>query len=96
MAASSLMGSSVTVEPGPAVRADNEGGLLAPAATPAPVVRKLNGAVVAILRNPEVVSLMSGIGLVPTPGTPEEFAAYIQSETRKWTRVVKEAGIKAD
>jgi tripartite-type tricarboxylate transporter receptor subunit TctC len=71
-------------------------GLLAPAGTPAPVIAKLNAAVVPILKEPDVVKLMDNLGLEPAPGTPDEFAAYIRAEQAKWARVVREAKIQIE
>ena len=48
------------------------------------------------LNDPTVVAELSKHGLEPAPGTPEELAKYIDSETRKWGRVVKEANIKPE
>jgi tripartite-type tricarboxylate transporter receptor subunit TctC len=71
-------------------------GLLAPAGTPAPVIAKLNAAVVPILKEPDVVKLMGNLGLEPAPSTPDEFAAYIRAEQAKWARVVREAKIQIE
>jgi tripartite-type tricarboxylate transporter receptor subunit TctC len=71
-------------------------GALAPAGTPAPIVAKLNAELVRILKSPEILKLMAASGLDPMPSTPEQFAAYMQAETAKWAKVVKEAHIKAD
>jgi tripartite-type tricarboxylate transporter receptor subunit TctC len=71
-------------------------GALAPAGTPAPIVAKLNAELVRILKSPEILKLMAASGLDPLPSTPAEFAAYMAAETEKWTKVVKEARIKAD
>jgi tripartite-type tricarboxylate transporter receptor subunit TctC len=70
-------------------------GLLAPAATPKPIIEKINRDVVAILSTPEARDQMLNQGAEPTPTTPQEFDAFLRSEIKKWGRVIKEAGIKA-
>ncbi len=71
-------------------------GLAGPAGMPAPIVEKLNGAFVKILRMPTVASYLSGQGADPDPGTAAEFAAYIKSEIVKWAKVVKASGARVD
>jgi tripartite-type tricarboxylate transporter receptor subunit TctC len=70
-------------------------GLLAPAATPKPIVDKINRDVVAVLGTPEAREQLLVQGAEPTPTTPQEFAAFLKREIEKWGRVIKEAGIKA-
>ena len=69
-------------------------GVLAPAATPRPIIDKLNQEIVKALRSPDVRDRLIADGTDPAPTTPEEFGAYIKSETEKWTKVIKAAGIK--
>lgn len=69
-------------------------GVLAPAGTPAPIVRKLNAEISRILKLPEVRERMTGVGAEPVGSTPEEFAAYIKSEVAKWAKVIKESGVR--
>jgi tripartite-type tricarboxylate transporter receptor subunit TctC len=71
-------------------------GLLAPAATPKPIVDKINRDVVAVLSTPEAREQLLAQGAEPTPTTPQEFDAFLKSEIKKWGRVIKEAGIKAN
>jgi tripartite-type tricarboxylate transporter receptor subunit TctC len=68
-------------------------GLLAPAGTPREIVNKLHGAVVQVLKDPGVRKLLINDGSEPIGTTPEEFSAFIKSETDKWAKVVREAGI---
>ena len=58
-------------------------GIVAPEATPREIVAKLNDAVVAALKDPEVVRRIRTVGMEPTPTTPEEFSAYLDSEIAK-------------
>ncbi len=69
-------------------------GVLAPAGTPRPIIDKLNAEMVKLLKSPDVRERFIADGTDPAPTTPEEFAAYIKSETDKWTKVIKAAGIK--
>ena len=71
-------------------------GLLGPAGMPADVVAKLNDAVGKALALPELQSRFSGFGVVATHSTPKRLADLIADEVPRWTRVVREAGIKAE
>jgi len=71
-------------------------GMLAPAATPAPIVARLNTALVKVLAQPEVRKKLAEQGAVPYSEKPEQFAAFIRAETAKWSKVVKESGASAD
>ena len=80
----------------PGFEVSNWLGLLAPAGTPRAIVAKLNAEVVDILRRPEVREQLQKGGFEPVASTPEHFATYLHSETRVWSKVVKDAGIKID
>jgi len=71
-------------------------GLLAPAATPAPIVDKLNASIVEIIKQPDVQAKIIELGAVPMPETSAQFAAFIEAETLKWAKVIKESGIGMD
>jgi tripartite-type tricarboxylate transporter receptor subunit TctC len=71
-------------------------GVVVPAATPRPVVRRLNADFVKVLQLPEFRSRLGEFGLEPVGNSPEEFDAYIRSEIGKWAAVVKAIGLKAD
>ncbi len=62
-------------------------GVLAPKGTPKDIVDKLNAEIRKVVAMPEVKQKLAAQGAEPAPDTPQEFAAYIQSETAKWTRV---------
>jgi len=70
--------------------------VLAPAATPRPIIDRLHKDVVAALRAPDVKQHLAAEGAQIVASTPEQFGAYIRSETEKWARVVKAAGIKPE
>jgi tripartite-type tricarboxylate transporter receptor subunit TctC len=80
----------------PGFEASSWQGVLAPARTPRPIIDRLHKEIVKALHSPEVERRLlaegSEIGGIP----PEAFAAYIRNEIVKWTRVVKEAGIKVE
>jgi tripartite-type tricarboxylate transporter receptor subunit TctC len=71
-------------------------GMFAPAATPAPVVAKLNAALVKVLADPEVKKKLAEPGAEPYSEKPEQFAEFIRKETAKWSKVVKDSGASAD
>jgi len=71
-------------------------GLLAPAATPRPVIGRLHAEAVKALRLPDVVERLSGQGAEPVGNTPEDFSAFIRSEIDKWANLVKAANMKVE
>ena len=71
-------------------------GVLAPVATPKPVIATLHREIANILKQPEIRERFAKLGAEPVGNTPEEFDAFIKAEITKWAKVVKEAGIKAD
>ncbi len=72
------------------------GGLLAPAGTPAAIIRKLHLETVKALAQPDVRAKFADLGLETIGNSPDEFAAVIKSETPQWAKLIKEAGIKSD
>ncbi|MEI9803980.1 MAG: tripartite tricarboxylate transporter substrate binding protein [Pseudolabrys sp.] len=71
-------------------------GVLAPAGTPPAIIKKLNTEIVKALRSPEISARLSEEGAELIAGSPEAFDAYLKSETAKWGKVIKAAGIKAN
>jgi len=71
-------------------------GMFAPAGTPAPVVARLNGALVKVLAQPEVKKKLAEQGAEPYSEKPEQFAEFIRTESAKWSKVVKDSGASAD
>jgi tripartite-type tricarboxylate transporter receptor subunit TctC len=70
-------------------------GLVAPAGTPRDIIIKINQDVTKILTDKNFAKdYLAAQGLEPILGTPEQFAAFIRSETAKWGKVVKDANIK--
>jgi tripartite-type tricarboxylate transporter receptor subunit TctC len=80
----------------PELEATNWAGFMVPIATPAPVVARLNAELVRALRSPEVQEKLRAQGMFVAPGTPEEFGALIQSESARYGKIVREAGIKLE
>ena len=71
-------------------------GLFAPAGTPAPVVAKLHEAMAAALADPVLAGRLSEQGGIPRAMAPAEFRAFVEAETRKFTRVIEDAAITPD
>ena len=71
-------------------------GLFAPAKTPKAIVQKVNAEVARVMALPEVKDALLSQGAEAVSTTPEEFGAYVKSETVKWTRVVQQSGAKAN
>ena len=68
-------------------------GFAAPAATPAPIIAKLNAEIVAILKTAEVRDKFSAQGVDVIGSTPEQFAAHLREQSARWAKVVREAGV---
>jgi tripartite-type tricarboxylate transporter receptor subunit TctC len=70
-------------------------GLLAPAGTPAPIIAKLHKQAVEIVQHPHLRETYGRIGLDVVTDAPDVFATIIRTDTAKWAKVIKDAGIKA-
>jgi tripartite-type tricarboxylate transporter receptor subunit TctC len=68
-------------------------GVLAPAATPKPVVARLSEEMIKIIRSPEFAKRMAEIGAEPIGNTPEQMAALIRDDTEKYGKLVKQANV---
>ncbi|HEV8111102.1 MAG TPA: tripartite tricarboxylate transporter substrate binding protein [Burkholderiales bacterium] len=68
-------------------------GVLAPAATPRPIVERLSADANRVLADPDVRSRMIALGADPRGNTPEEFARFIREDQAKWAKLMREAGI---
>jgi tripartite-type tricarboxylate transporter receptor subunit TctC len=80
----------------PGQESDTMQGMLVPAGTPQEIVRRLHGDIVKILAPPEMREKLTGLGFDVVASTPEEFARDIRVEVAKWTKVIKQAGIKVE
>jgi tripartite-type tricarboxylate transporter receptor subunit TctC len=70
--------------------------LLAPAATPEPIIQKLNAALNESVKTPEVQKAYANLDVVTRIVTPQELKAFMADEVRKWQQVVAQAGIKGE
>jgi tripartite-type tricarboxylate transporter receptor subunit TctC len=80
----------------PGFQVDNMYGVLAPHGTPPEVVKKLHDDIVRVARDPGAKKTLEAATIDVIANTPEEFAAYIVSETAKWAKVVKDSGAKVE
>ncbi len=71
-------------------------GMFAPAGTPAAFIGKLNRDIVEVLQTPGMRDVLLAQGAEPAPGTPEELAAFVKSETAKMKKIIDVAGIRAE
>jgi len=80
----------------PGLVAVNWWGVLLPAGTPKAIVDKLNADTVKALQDPEVKKRFADLGVEAVSSTPEQFASFIRAETEKYSKLIKEAGIKTE
>lgn len=78
----------------PGFQVDSSYGILAPAATPKPIIAKLNAVLVQALQAREVKERYAALGLTPVTNAPTEFAIYLREEIAKWAKVARAARIE--
>ena len=78
----------------PNVNSDNWYGLVAAAATPPEVQRRIHRAAFAALKSKAVEEQFAKVGGIASPGTPQEYAAFIAAEQAKWSKIVQAIGFK--
>ncbi len=71
-------------------------GLVGPARIPAPLLERLSGEIEKTLKNPDIIEKLSRQGVEPYYYGPKEFAARVRDEIPKWTKVIKEAGVRIE
>ena len=71
-------------------------GLLAPAGTPGEIIARLNAEINEAMRAPELEASMAKLGFEPQIWSPQEYAAFLAEEGRRWPPIVKAAGVKAE
>ena len=71
-------------------------GIVVPAATPAPIVKRLGDSVLRAMSAPEVLERINGLGQTPSPAGADEFSRMMREDYARWQRVVKAAGVKAE
>jgi tripartite-type tricarboxylate transporter receptor subunit TctC len=69
-------------------------GIMAPAKTPAPIIAKLNKEIVGVLTTGDTPKMLMNRGYDPAPMTPDAFRKYLQSEVVRWSKAIKQYGIK--
>lgn len=80
----------------PGYEVSNWWGIVVPAGTPRPIIERLHRELAAIVASPETKKRFEAEGADPLQMSPEEFGRFIATETAKWSRVVKEAGIRPE
>ena len=80
----------------PGQESDTMQSMLVPTGTPQEIVNRLNADVVKILTQAEMREKLMGLGFDVVASSPEEFARQIRLEVGKWTKVIKQAGIKVE
>jgi len=71
-------------------------GLMAPAATPKPILERLSDEVRKVINAPDVKANWARQGAVPMGMTPEEFGKFLREDIAKWAKLVKDTGMKVD
>jgi tripartite-type tricarboxylate transporter receptor subunit TctC len=71
-------------------------GVLAPAGAPRDIVNLIQSEIGRVLQQPDIKMRLSTDGAEPVGSTPDDFAAFIRTETAKWAKVVKDAGVHID
>ena len=87
---------SLVAETVPGVSALSIVGLVAPAATPRELVRKISSDIAQSVKSSDLTERMTQLGMEPVGSTAAQFDALIRAEIDKWARVVKISGAKAD
>ncbi len=92
-----LPGIPTMIEVGvPGFISDTWNAISAPPKTPAPIVNKLNQAVNAIINEPDTKRRFAELNLLPAGGSPADMRRLVAEETRRWTEVIKKAGIQPE
>jgi tripartite-type tricarboxylate transporter receptor subunit TctC len=76
------------------VNSDNWYGLVAAAATPPEVQRRIHAAAVAALKSKAVEEQFARVGGIASPGTPQDYTAFIAAEQAKWSKIVQAIGFR--
>lgn len=83
-------------EQGLALEMESWSGALVPAATPSPVIGRLNADIAALIQQPDIRDQLARQGMHPVGGSPERFGDLVKSELTRWARVVSTANIQFD
>lgn len=71
-------------------------GLMVPAKTPEPIIKRLNSELMKALQNPEVQKKLAAQGAIALGSSPEEYGSYVKSELARWSKIVKQTGVSLD
>jgi tripartite-type tricarboxylate transporter receptor subunit TctC len=80
----------------PGYASENWFGMFAPAKTPKRIVTRVNGALVKVVRSPEIQAKFAALGAEAVGNSPEEFAAFVRRDAEKYAKVVRISGAKLD
>ena len=80
----------------PGFEAENYTGLVAPAATPASIVERINQEAIRAIRSPEIQARFNELGAVAAPTTPSEYLAFLRRENERWGKLILDRGIQAE
>ena len=81
----------------PGIGSLNWNGMFAPVRTPRPIIEKLHAATVAVMKRPEMQEFLAKRLIPPALSeSPAEFNAYVQAESKRWTRIIRENKVKLD
>jgi tripartite-type tricarboxylate transporter receptor subunit TctC len=80
----------------PGYEATSWNGLIVPAATPKPIIAKLNADIRRMLRSPDVIDAIVRQGADPLGSTPAEFDNYVKAEITKWKKLIIASGAQVD
>ena len=80
----------------PDLESDTLTGIVVPAGTPKEVIERWHDAIAKMVASPDVKQRLEALGFVPVADTPEQFGARIKAEIAKWSKVVRDANIRAD
>ncbi len=86
----------IPTEPGYTVEISDWQGIVAPAGTPKEVITRLTAEITRILADPDMRVRLQVLGMEPGDLGPDQFASHVRSETMRWGKLVRDAGIKAD
>jgi len=80
----------------PGYRAEAFQGMVVPAGVPQAIVNKLSAEVARIVKLPDVAQRFQLDGAEAVGSTPKEFAAFLKAEMQKWSKVIRDAGVKPE
>jgi tripartite-type tricarboxylate transporter receptor subunit TctC len=75
---------------------ENWYGMIAPAGTPEKIIVEINRVANQAMNDPAIKQKLADQGLTVAGGIPEQFRDFIDSETKKWAKVIKDAGVKIE